>query len=42
MDRKEDEMAKKLSCKAGFVEHSLRLINENTIEELLEYSVRWL
>jgi hypothetical protein len=40
MERKEDEVAKRLAMRVGFVENSLRLINDNSIEELLEYSVR--
>lgn len=35
MNKKEDYMSKKLNCKVGFVENSLKLINENIIEELL-------
>jgi hypothetical protein len=41
LERKEDEVLKKLSVDkiGGFVENSLRMIGDNTIDDLIEYSV---
>ncbi len=40
LERKEDDVLKKLCLdKIGFMENSLRMIGDNSIDDLIEYSV---